>query len=186
MNENGLSRLQLRRVRHRLPRGQGAHRHRCGFGKVKRFRFRGYFPLLDRDVLGPATSEGRVTINCITRFKVCHFRASFLHDAGDVVTRNQRQMGPELPSVLATEGERIGWIDATRNYAHERFIFLGLRPRHFFELQQLRRAILVRDYRFHHPLFVRAYVVNGENYQKRDKFHSAADTTASTAYTNQI
>ena len=161
--------MQLGGVHQRLPCGQCAHRHRCGFGKVERFWFRGHFPLLDRDVLRPATSEGWVTVNCITRFKVCYFRARFLHDPSDVVTRNQRQMRPEFPGVLAAEGERIGWIDPACNYAHENFIFLGLWARHFFELQHLRRAILMRDYRFHHRLFVRADEVNRERQSNLDQ-----------------
>src|SRR4029077_17533970 len=115
--------MQLGGVHRRLPCGQCAHRDRCGFGKAERFWFRGHFPLLDRDVLRPATSEGWVTVDCITRFKACYFRARFLHDPSDVVTRNQRQMRPEFPRVLAAEGERIGWYAPPSNSPPQHLLF---------------------------------------------------------------
>ena len=106
MNENGLSRMQLSGVHQRLPCGQCAHRHRCGLGKVERFWFRGHFPLLDRDVLRPATSEGWVTVNCITRFKVCYFRARFLHDPSDVVRFTVGEMDV-VPNAMAVIPESV-------------------------------------------------------------------------------
>ena len=90
MDENGLSLVQVRHVNERLPRGQCAHRHRRGFSKGKRLRFRSDFPFLDGDVFGPAAAECRITVDGVASFKACHVRASFFHDPGDLVARNQR------------------------------------------------------------------------------------------------
>src|SRR6476620_6176780 len=52
-----------------------------------------------------------------------------------------------------TERERVGWVDSACYYAHERFVFLRHRSRHFFQLQDIRGAVLVGNYRFHHRFF---------------------------------
>src|SRR2546429_4718463 len=84
MDEDSLPGLQLRRVHQRLPRGQGAHWDRRGFGKAEGLRFRGYFPLLDRDELRPSTAARWLTVNCIACFEGCDLGADFFHHAGDV------------------------------------------------------------------------------------------------------
>ena len=91
--------------------------------------------------------------------------------AGDVVAGDQRQVRAEFLCVFAAERERVSWINTARDYAHECFIVLRLRSRHLFELQHVRRAILVRDYRFHHRFFVGACAVTkseNRDAQKRE------------------
>src|SRR5207248_6115544 len=68
------------------------------------FRFRGYFPFLDRDELRPSTPESWITVNCVACFEVCDLGADFFHHAGDVVTRDQWKVRTPFPSVFAAKG----------------------------------------------------------------------------------
>ena len=76
-------------------------------------------------------------------------------------------MRAELLRVFPAERERVGRIHAARDHAHERFVVLRLRPRHFFKLQDFRRAILICDDRCHHRLFVGARGITQGNYEDR-------------------
>ena len=88
VNENGLPRAELRHIDQRLPRSQGAHRHRRGVGKTQRRGLRSYFAFGDGDVIRPAAAKSWVAINRVARFELCDFCSCFLNDPGDVVARN--------------------------------------------------------------------------------------------------
>ena len=126
-------------------------------------RLRSDFAFGNGDVLRPAATESRVAVNGVAHLEPCHFRARFLHHAGNVVAGDQRQVRPEFSGVFPAERERVGWVDAARNHTHEHFILLRLRPRHLFEFQHFGGAVLVRDHRLHHRLFVRTCEVSEEN-----------------------
>src|SRR4029077_21023974 len=132
-NETVLSRLLFRHVSERLPRSQSAHRHRRGVYKVQSLGLCCNFPLLDSDELGPATSESRIAINRIAHFEFRDVCSRFLYDSGDFVTRNQWQVRAEFARIFPAERERVCWIDAAGNHAHESFIFVRLRSRDLFK-----------------------------------------------------
>src|SRR5437667_5273022 len=156
VDQNGLSRLQLRYVHQRLPCSQSAHRYRRGFDKVQRLGFRGHFPFLDRDVICPAATERWITVNRIAHLELGDVCAGFFYDAGDLVAGDEWQMRAEFLCVFTAERERVSWIDSASDYAHECFIVFRLGPRHLFKFQQVRRAILMRDDCLHHRFFFSA------------------------------
>src|SRR6266481_3027721 len=103
MDEYGLSRLQLRHVHQRLPRGQRAHRYRRSFRETQRRGLRSDLFFGDGNVLRPAAAKSRVTINRVTRFEFCNFYSRFLNDPGDVVPWNQWQVRSEFSSEFTAE-----------------------------------------------------------------------------------
>ena len=76
-------------------------------------------------------------------------------------------MRAEFLRIFSAERERVGWIDAAGDHAHERFILLRFWPRHLLEFQHFGRAIFVRDDSPHHWLFVRADCGDGQNCRHR-------------------
>src|SRR5256886_10905582 len=50
-------------------------------------------------------------------------------------------MRAEFARIFPTERERVGWIDAARNHAHQNFFFVRLRSRDLFQFQDFRRAV---------------------------------------------
>ena len=69
--------------------------------------------------------------------------------------------------VFSAQRERVGWIYAARDHADERFVFSRLRSRHLFKFEHLGCAILVRNYRLHHRVFVGTCELRGENGENR-------------------
>ncbi len=121
--------------------------------KLKRFGFCSDFPFFDCDVIRPTAAESWITVNRVAYFELGDVRARFFHDASDVVTRNQRQMRAEFLSVFAAECERIGWIDAAGNHAHERFVVVRFWSLHLLQLQHIGRAVFMSDHGSHLWLF---------------------------------
>src|SRR6266545_1801333 len=170
MYENYLPWLQFRHVHKRLPRGQGAHRHRSGVYKVQGPGLCSHFPFLNRDVIGPTAAESWVTVNGVADFKLRDIGTCLLYDACDIVARDERQMRSKFARVFAAERKRISWINAARDHTHQRFVFVWLRSWHFFKFQHFRCAILMRDHGLHHWLFVGARgVENCENREAYDR-----------------
>src|SRR5215471_11549450 len=54
-------------------------------------------------------------------------------------------MGTEFLCVFPAERERVGWIDAAGDHAHERFIVVRLRSLDLFNLEHIRWAVFVRN-----------------------------------------
>ena len=156
MDENCLSGLEFRHVHKRLPRSQRAHRYSRGFHEVERLWFRSNFPFFDGHVIRPTTAESRITVNRVAYFELGNVRPRFLDNRSDVVARNQRQMGAELLRVFPAERERIGWIDAAGDHAHERFIVVRFRSLYSLKLQHIGRAVFVGDHGLHLWLFLSA------------------------------
>ena len=65
-------------------------------------------------------------------------------------------MGAEFLRIFPAERERIRWIDAARDHAHERFIFIRLWSLNLFNLEHIGRPVFVRDDGSHLWLFVSA------------------------------
>ena len=65
-------------------------------------------------------------------------------------------MRAEFLRVFPAECERIGWIDAAGDHAHQRFIVVRLWSLHLFNLQHFGRAVFVGDHGSHLWLFVSA------------------------------
>src|SRR6185437_6288272 len=114
-----------------------SHWHRSGFHKVERLRFRTDLRFFDCDVVRPAAAESWITVNRVAHFEPGDVRTRLFHDACDVVSRNQRQMSAEFPRILPAERERIGWIHAAGDYAHQRFIIVWFWSRNLFNLEHI-------------------------------------------------
>jgi hypothetical protein len=65
-------------------------------------------------------------------------------------------MGAEFLRIFSTECERIGWIDAAGDHAHERFVVVRLWSLHLLKLQHIGRAVFVGDHGSHLWLFISA------------------------------
>ena len=143
-------------VHQRLPCSQCTHRDRRGFHKVERLGFCSDFPLFNCNVIRPAAAERWVTIDRVAYFELGDVCARFFHDSSDVVARNQWQMRAEFFRVFPAECERIGWIDAAGDHAHERFIVVRFWSLHLFNLEHIGRAVFVRDDGSHLWLFISA------------------------------
>jgi hypothetical protein len=65
-------------------------------------------------------------------------------------------MGAEFLCVFAAERERIGWINAAGDHAHERFIFIRLWSLDLFNLEHIGRPVFVGDHGSHLWLFLSA------------------------------
>jgi len=139
-----------------LPCGQGTHWDSGCFHKVEGLWFRSHFPFFDIYVIGPAPAERWITVNLIADFELSDVCTRFLHDTGNIVSRDQRQVCAEFLRVLSAECERIGWIDAAGDHAHERFIVVRLWSLHLFNLEHIRLAVFMGDDGSHLWLFISA------------------------------
>ena len=69
-------------------------------------------------------------------------------------------MRAKFARIFPAERERIGWIDAARDHAHKRFIFVRFWPRNSLKFQDFRSAVLMRDHGLHRWFFVGAQRLN--------------------------
>ena len=76
-------------------------------------------------------------------------------------------MRPKFPRIFAAECKRISWINTAGDDTHESFVFVWLRSWNLFNFQYIRRAVLMRDNRFHQWLVLGEYEMRKEH-QNRD------------------
>src|SRR5262249_24606304 len=124
--------------------------------KVERPGFRSDFPFFYRHVIRRAAAESWITVNRVAYFEFRDVCPRLLHNASDVVARNQRQMRSEFLGVFPAQRYRVRWVYAACDHAHERFIVRRLWPRHMLKLEHFGRAVFVSDYRSHRWLFLSA------------------------------
>jgi hypothetical protein len=72
-------------------------------------------------------------------------------------------MGAEFLCIFPAERERIGWIDAAGDHAHERFVAVRFWSRHLLNLQHFGRAVFVGDHGSHLWLFISARYADRQN-----------------------
>src|SRR5262249_7270318 len=103
VDQNCLARLKFRHIDYRLPRRQRSHWNGGGLYKVERPGFRSDFPFFYRHVIRPAAAESWITVNRVAYFEFRDVCPRLLHNASDVVARNQRQMRSEFLGVFPAQ-----------------------------------------------------------------------------------
>ena len=76
-------------------------------------------------------------------------------------------MCAEFLRVFSAECERIGWIDAAGDHAHERFIVVRFWSLNLFNLEHIGRAVFMRDDGSHLWLFVSARYADRHELRER-------------------
>src|SRR5439155_21319418 len=151
MNQHALTRLQLRGVEQRLPRGQRSQRHgRCA-DVMKRVRFEREFWFANDDIISVRAVACRIrqAVNLIASFELRYARPDFFHDAGQVPSKNEREfMRPEVFHVAFTNFP-IDRVHSRCVNADENFTRLWLRTPCVFVLKDFRSAVVVNSNRFH-------------------------------------